>query len=225
MNLTNGTVSQDVYGGGRGETTIIGGDVTVNIGARTGEAPSFTYTGTGIVQHDVYGGSALGSVNTTSGETKVNIYSGTINGSVYGGGLGDLTSLGSGHTDIAALNFGNTTITIENSNNANAWVKTGVYGGSNINGVLKGSSTVTITGGTVGTTPVATPIPNVVFGGGLGQPTLVNGDIEVNIGNEGQASGGALIYGHVYGGSALGNVNASKNGSDPMTFDDTKHTT
>ena len=224
VNLTNGTVSQDVYGGGRGETTIIGGDVTVNIGARTGEAPSFTYTGTGIVQHDVYGGSALGSVNTTSGETKVNIYSGTINGSVYGGGLGDLTSLGSGHTDIAALNFGNTTITIENSNNANAWVKTGVYGGSNINGVLKGSSTVTITGGTVGTTPVATPIPNVVFGGGLGQPTLVNGDIEVNIGNEGQASGGALIYGHVYGGSALGNVNASKNGSDPMTFDDTKHT-
>jgi len=208
VRMTSGTVSHDIYGGGRGETTIVGGNVIVNIGAKTGEAPSITYSGTGVVQGDVYGGSALGKVNTNTTADKtttVNIYGGTVNGSVFGGGRGDLASLGEGHTDIDALNFGNTTVIVENSDNTKANIKTAVYGGSNVNGVLKKDATVTLIGGTVGDSENQNR--DVVFGGGFGAPTLVNGDVTVNVGEEGQTSAGATIYGHVYGGGALGNTN------------------
>ena len=67
---------------------------------------------------------------------------------------------------------------------------------------------MTITGGTVGTDPGDGDIRNVVFGGGYGEPTLVEGNITVNIGTEGVA-GEFRIWGNVYGGSALGNVNAN----------------
>ena len=238
VTITGGTIGNttdasdtngNVYGGGKGATTVVGGEVIVNLGTRTDTEAPYTYTGTGLVKHNVYGGSALGSVNTTpnaSSEydktTTVNIYKGTVNGSVFGGGLGhddeDDTK------DIVAQNFGNTTVTIENSTNANANVKTAVYGGANENGVMKANTTVTITGGTVGTVPTGSdPITNVVFGGGYGEPTLVEGDVEVNIGSEGQASGGAAVNGHVYGGGALGCVNTSKPASD-LVFNDTKHT-
>ena len=231
VNLTSGTISQDVYGGGRGETTIVGGDVTVNIGARTGDAPSFTYTGTGIVNGNVYGGSAYGAVNATKAPstgvlshtdgktTEVNVFAGTVTGSVFGGGLGNVED------GYAATNYGNTMVTIENSNNTKAKIGTALYGGSNVNGVLKGSVTVTITGGIVGTTPTGdNPITNVVFGGGFGEPTFVEGDVEVNIGTSSLATAGATINGHVYGGGALGCVNASKSDSDPIIFNTNKTT-
>ena len=57
VTMTQGTVSEDVYGGGKGKTTVVSGNVTVNIGTKTGES---TYTGTGSVSGNVYGGSALG---------------------------------------------------------------------------------------------------------------------------------------------------------------------
>ena len=230
VDVASGTMT-NVYGGGKGETTIVGGDITVNIGAKSGESAPFTYTGTGTVMGSVYGGSALGAVNatkdpstgalsfTTGKKADVNIYAGTINGSVYGGGRGDLASLGTGHADVAAQNFGNVTVNIENTDNTKAQVKNAVYGGSNANGVLKGDATVTITGGTVGTT--ANPATDVVFGGGFGEPTLVNGNVTVNIGTSGQASGGALINGNIYGGGALGSVNTSKPASE-LVFDATK---
>ena len=222
VRMTSGTVSQDIYGGGKGETTVVGGNVIVKIGSKEGEAPSITYSGTGIVQGDVYGGSALGDVNAKKVEdevvysgsdvepivkktTTVNIYAGTVNGSVFGGGRGDLASLGEGHTDIDARNFGNTTIIVENNDNTKANIKGAVYGGSNVNGVLKKNATVTLLGGTIGDSENQNK--DVVFGGGYGAPTLVNGDVTVNIGEEGQTSAGAIIYGHVYGGGALGNTN------------------
>ena len=81
--------------------------------------------------------------------------------------------------------------------------------------MLKADAKVTLLGGTIGTawtTPVPDPLPNVVFGGGKGEPTLVNGDVTVNIGTKSTDakpvySGNANIYGNVYGGSALGNTN------------------
>ena len=216
ITMTAGVIAQDVYGGGKGATTVVGGNVTVNLGTKTGTAPSFTYTGTGLVKHNLYGGSALGNVNTTPNAssvydktTTVNIYSGTVNGSVFGGGLGHDDA--DNAKDIIANNYGNTTVTVENNNNDNAKVLTAVYGGANENGVVKGGTTVTITGGTVGTLPTGSnPITNVVFGGGFGQPTLVEGNVMLNIGTQGQAGGGATINGHVYGGGALGSVNTSK---------------
>ena len=219
----------DVYGGGRGETTTVKGDVTVHIGKSFKNNGSVENTGSPSIEGSVYGGSAFGSVNETTGkETKVNIYGGTIdgnvyggtiNGSVYGGGKGEKTST----SDIAAKTFGNVTVTMEGGT-----VKTAVYGGSNVNGVLTKDATVTIIGGTVGTawtTSAPDPLPNVVFGGGKGEPTQVNGNVTVNIGTEGQSiASGAAIYGNVYGGSALGNTSASKTGSDPMVFNADKTT-
>ena len=228
VTITGGTVGStaavsdtngNVYGGGKGSTTVVGGNVTVNLGTKTGAEAPYTYTGAGLVKNNLYGGSALGAVNTTTGVTNVNIYAGTVNGSVFGGGLGQTSP-----SAIVAQNVGNTMVTVENSDNAEALVKTAVYGGANKNGVMKANTTVTITGGTVGTVPTGSdPITDVVFGGGFGEPTLVEGNVEVNIGTEGQASGGALVNGHVYGGGALGSVNASKPASD-LVFDDTKYT-
>lgn len=243
--MANGTVSHDIYGGGRGETTTVGGNVTVNIGERTGEAPSFSYPGTGIVEGDVYGGSALGAVNATKGDggvlspaagkvTTVNVYAGTVNGSVFGGGLGQAPTVEPVLPGVVAQNFGNTTVHIENNDNEKALVKTAVYGGANVNGVMKADATVTLLGGTVGTawtTPVPDPLPNVVFGGGRGKLTLVNGNDTVNVGTMTPATppasptyaGAALVYGNVYGGSALGNTAAS-GPVDALVFDPTKVT-
>ena len=206
VTLTDGVVSQDVYGGGKGQTTTVTGNVTVNIGATNGDkAPE--------VQGSVYGGSALGAVNATKDATtgalaytdgkkdSVNIYRGTISGSVYGGGLGSVEE----DDSIAAQNFGPVMVTMEGGT-----VGTAVYGGSNANGVLKQTSTVTVKGGTVGTAPArADSIANVVFGGGFGEPTRVEGNVQVNIGTSDQTTGGATCHGSVYGGGALGNVNGS----------------
>ena len=218
VHMMNGTVSHDIYGGGRGETTIVGGNVMVNIGGKTGEAPSITYSGTGLVEGDVYGGSALGAVNTTDGKTTtVNVYGGTVNGSVFGGGLGqegvaevaesgtpgdpDYIAPQAAIPEIVALSQGNVLVNVEGGT-----VKTAVYGGSNVNGVLKKDATVTLIGGTVGDS--GSPNNDVVFGGGKGAPTLVNGGVTVNVGEEGQnVATGATIHGHVYGGGALGNTN------------------
>ena len=195
VNVNAGTVNNDVYGGGMGKNTVVAGDVVVNIGAKdSGGALS----GSGSVSGNVYGGSAFGKT------TLVNMYGGSVTGSVYGGGKGDLAGLGDDHADVAAQNFGNTTVNMEGGT-----VGTAVYGGADTNGILKQKSTVTITGGTVGTLPTGNnPVKNVVFGGGFGQPTLVEGDVEVNIGTSGQTSSGAVFNGNVYGGGALGSVNA-----------------
>ena len=102
-------------------------------------------------------------------------------------------------------------------------VRTAVYGGANVNGVLQKDATVTMIGGTIGDS--GAPNSDIVFGGGKGEPTLVNGNVTVNVGTQGQdITTGATIYGHVYGGSALGNTNASKTGSDPMEFNADKTT-
>ena len=226
VTMTRGAVSQDVFGGGRGETTTVSGDVTVSIGPKAEEGHTLTI-------RNVYGGSALGAVNATKGAgykvdptdidatagkaTTVNINGGTVSGSVFGGGLGQTSP-----SSIAAQNFTNTAV-----NMTGGTVRTAVYGGANVNGVLKGNATVTITGGTVGSAPgEGDPIADVVFGGGKGEPTLVNGDVTVEIGTMTPATppasptytGTSSIYGNVYGGSALGNTNASKTGSDPMVF-------
>ena len=225
----------DVYGGGQGETTVVGGTVTVNVGEKAGNGD---LSGSGSISGNVYGGSALGAVNASSTKdaagkvtaytpnagktTNVNIYAGAVTGSVFGGGLGQLESGTQGQNGykpaIAAQNFGNTTVTMEGGT-----VSTGLYGGANTNGVLKGKSTVTITGGTAGTLAPSGDPNNVVFGGGYGGPTLVEDDVEINLGAANQTTTEATINGSVYGGGAFGNVNTSKPEST-LVFDATKTT-
>ena len=216
VNITAGQVGEgqvdndhgNVFGGGKGQATIVQGNVIVNIGKDTGGS----YSGTGTVLGSVYGGSALGAVNASRNgntleynspaTTQVNILQGSINGSVYGGGLGQISP-----SDIVANSFGDVTITMQGGT-----VTQGVYGGSNVNGVLINNTTVTINGGTVGTTRAQNdPVADIVFGGGYGQPTIVYGNVEVNIGTYANSAvtGNATIHGNVYGGSAKGKVNGT----------------
>lgn len=89
-------------------------------------------------------------------------------------------------------------------------VETGVYGGSNTSGTLSGSVKMILVGGQVGTSTTSANI----HGGGFGADTGVSGNVDVNIGmrnaSTDDVSGNAVIYGDVYGGSALGNVNGTK---------------
>ena len=152
ININGGSMT-DVYGGGEGKNTIVGGDVVVNIGAK---ATNGNLSGNATISGNVYGGSALGAVNASSTKdengdvatyvalpgktTAVSIYGCTSINNVFGGGLGSVTS------NIAAQNFGDVTVTMEGGK-----VNTAIYGGSNENGVLKGKATVTLKGGSVGT--------------------------------------------------------------------------
>ncbi len=232
VTMTEGTVSQDVYGGGKGASTVVSGDVTVNFGAKDGS----TLSGSGVVTGNLYGGSAFGAVNATKNPstgalsltdgktTTVNIYGGTVNANAFGGGLGQLAVAAdpehgiAAKDAIAAKNFGTTTINMEGGE-----VKTAVYGGANVNGVLKGNVHVNMLGGTVNTAPASTPtsasdIKNVVFGGGYGEPTIVEGDITVTIGTQAATPDNSkpTLYGNVYGGSALGKVQVSEAGEDQL---------
>ena len=134
-----------------------------------------------------------------------------VGGSVYGGG--NMASVGT-----------NSEVNIETGT-----VAGNVYGGCNSEGSIGGNVTVTLTGGTINTAPGSgQPVKDVVFGGGKGEPTLVNGDVTVNVGTKSDATpavyaGSTIINGNVYGGSALGNTNASRNGST-LVIDATKNT-
>ena len=83
-----------VHGGGYGEQTHVSGNVEVNIGTRTGagtQQDPHQYAGSAEIYGDVYGGSALGTVNSgLTNTTNVNLFQGVIHGDAYGGGLGQI---------------------------------------------------------------------------------------------------------------------------------------
>ncbi len=148
VDIMSGTVGNSgdptadvVFGGGLGANTNTTGNVTVNIGPATGTAGPDIYG-------SVYGGSAMGSVNTnTTNTTTVNILNGHVYNSVFGGGLGDTTyALVGGTTDLAAVVKGNAVVNIGNAEQAsNGVVIDGyVFGGNNNNGSPAGTVDVNI---------------------------------------------------------------------------------
>ena len=92
-------------------------------------------------------------------------------------------------------------------------VREGLYGGSNTSGTISGDVTMKINGGQVGTSSQAANI----HGGGYGSSTVVNGWVTLTLGQEGQTEGGVTVYGDVYGGSALGEINGTAANSDYYT--------
>lgn len=172
--------------GGNNTSGEIAGDITVNI-EKNSDACGW-YVG------DVYGG---GDHAYYDGTPEVNIIAGTVYRNVYGGG-----------NDITAENKGVNGSKVEMTGGT---VLGGLYGGCNTSGVVDGDIVVNINGGTIGSYDKLNtePYPTTdVFGGGYGASTSTSGDVEVNI-------NGGIIYGDVYGGSALGEVNAS--GSNTTT--------
>lgn len=163
VNVTGGTVSTDVYGGGYGQTTNVTGNVTVNIGSTSGTGTETTYSGTADIAGDVYGGSALGTVNSsTSNTTTVNLYSGTIHGDAYGGGLGQIEREAAEGVkplaDIKAIVNGNVVVNQygvkyeikkikENADATDEIVSSGrIFGCNNLNGTPLGSVYVNVYG-------------------------------------------------------------------------------
>ena len=183
VNIKNGTITGNVFGGGLGATAV----VTSN--------PLVTVTG-GSMQSVFGGGDAAG----VTGNPTVSISDGTVSGAVYGGGNNIANNLGV---------TGNTAVNISGGTIAG-----GVYGGCNTQGIVSGDAELTLTGGQVG--DIYTPAN--IHGGGYGQPTVVAGDITINYGGKTQTTGGMVLYGDLYGGSALGNVNTDTNNDTKLNL-------
>ncbi len=177
VNILNGTVGNDVFGGGYGDAN----DATKGV---VNGNPQVTINGANAsVVGGVYGG---GSLAPTEGNPVVTLTNGSI-AKAFGGGKA------AGITGAPTVNINGGSVT------------TGVYGGCDSSGLVTGDVTVNVTGGTVG----AANAKANVHGGGYGSATATSGNVEVNIGASGTPNTGtAVIYGDVYGGSALGNVNS-----------------
>ena len=179
--VKNGAVA-NVYGGGNGNPQ----DQTQEPGQVTGTDVTIGDDNedySAIVTGNVYGG---GNAARVSGNTKVVYNDNHITsyvGNLFGGGNQ------AGVTGTAQVTLTDGTVT------------TGMYGGCNEKGNIVGNITVNVNGGTIGSsTSLASYTTADVFGGGYGKDTGTSGDVEVNV-------NGGDIYGDVYGGSALGNVN------------------
>ena len=165
VNILNGTVTGNVFGGGLGAAAVVTGTTVVNVNGNGA-----------VVTQNVLGG---GDAANVAGSTDVNMIAGAVQGSVFGGGNA------AGVSDASVVDVTGGTI------------GSGVYGGSNASGTV-GSTQVTLTNGQVGNNTTRAN----VHGGGYGEATVVSGNVQVNI-------QGSIIYGDVYGGSALGTVNSN----------------
>ena len=155
VTITGGTIGEsdsntaNIHGGGFGSSTSVTGDVTVNFGEIVINNSQEVHTNAPVLYGALYGGSALGNVNTNaSNTTTVNILNGQINGSVYGGGLGQKNGVNGASGDIAALVNGVVHVNIgemESWTDENTYVLNGmadlvncnIYGCNNLNGTPK----------------------------------------------------------------------------------------
>ena len=188
-----GDIAVNVYGGTLGTTTTpigifgggYGGPVSANNNPGTTTTGNIIVTigGTGYTPNitgNVYGGSALGSVNAAGKFTRVELKSGTVNGDVFGGGLGD--------NNTAAIVNGDIQV-IGNGSDVNGWV----YGANDQNGDPVGKVEVTINGGTITnvmgggneafySAPSSTPnYPYVHINGGTVTHKVVGGGNKANV--------------------------------------------
>ena len=107
-----------------------------------------------------------GTVAGKSGGVNGTSYDNSIQGGVYGGACQNIGGSANIYMDGGI-------------------VSTGIYGGSNKTGTLSGSVTMQINGGQVGTSTT----PANIHGGGYGQNTDVDGDVDVTIGTRNTSTG------------------------------------
>ena len=205
------TANANVHGGGLGYQTRVLGSVNVTVG-KSGATDGATIYG------DVYGGSAEGKTNgdnarTTDAVTNVTLNAGTVNGNVYGGGLGTST--------YAADVWGPVTVKVTGGEAQN------IFGCNNTNGAPKNTVDVNMTGGlvhecvygggnaaaytapankTLNVTISGGEVKKNVFGGGLGASAKVTGNTNVKV--KGTST---KVDGNVYGGGSAADVDGSTN--------------
>ncbi len=214
---TNGTYLGNVYGGGNGNykyqnnnVYYLNDDGTVGDLIDEGTATNpIVAPYCAVSRVDMLSGTAnnlyAGGYAALSGSTLMNIVGGTVNNRAFGGGnlAGTTTTFNDGTNSYTANGNSNVMVT-------GGTVNGGVFGGNNLAGSIAGTVNVDILGGTFGSS--STPMADGIFGGGYGEDTETNGDVVVNI-NKLNVTGAVapIIYGDVYGGSALGSVNTSNN--------------
>lgn len=205
----------NIHGGGYGSATRVSQNVDITLGASGQTTPGVTVYG------DVYGGSALGYVNGTAAtntyHTYVTMNKGTINGSLYGGGLGNAGN--------AANVYGPVIVTVNGGtvNTTSADGSGAVYGCNNINGAPQRAVAVVING----TDPApseGTYALDAVYGGGnranysYGTPTVTVNNCDNSIGYVyGGGNAAHITNGNtdvtIYGGNKIGNVFGGGNGT------------
>ena len=210
VTLTSGTVEGNVYGGGLGdkETSVVAkvyGAVTVNANGATVTGTVFGCNNeNGAPQSTVEVNVTSGTIKSVMGGGNLADYGGTPEVIISGGTITDQVVGGGNAADVAGSNITISGGTIATSDAENR----GVYGGCNEREDVLGNAVINITGGTIGNSTNASS----VFGGGYGKDTRVGNNVEVTINGA-----SATIWGDVYGGSALGNVNGNSSDASKHT--------
>lgn len=187
VNITGGaigtsgnTTANVVFGGGYGSATKTSGSVDLTIGT-TNAGPT--------IYGNVYGGSAMGWVNgtgeffntvNTDNHTNVTLTNGTLDGDLYGGGLGEKS------TSTEAKSFSPVLVTVQGGTVNN------VFGCNNANGAPQSTVAVNINTGA--------SISQNVFGGGNEAGAAVSPVVTV--------SGGEVMQ-NIFGGGNLAGVDAA----------------
>ena len=234
VNIIGGTIGsssnpQNVHGGGKGSQTRVMGSVNLTVGEANATTGATIYG-------DVYGGSAQGKTNgdaslTSGATTTVTLNAGTINGSLYGGGLGTSANPADVYGPVQVNVYGGKVVG-ENS---------AVYGCNNEAGAPQSTVKVTVDAQAEGTGSACTmAVGNVygagniasytgnpvvdfingtstgsVFGGGKGKEAVVVGNPVVTIGDW-NSSHHVEIGGNVFGGGDL----AAVEGDPKVTVND-----
>ena len=212
----------NIHGGGYGNNTFTCGSVDVTIGKQNA-------TDGATIFGDVYGGSAMGKVNgesnrTNDAVTNVTLNAGTINGALYGGGLGTASNPADVYGPVQVKVYGGSVKTTDGTGNNGSG---GVYGCNNTNGEPK--STVNVDIYHTDPAPSADEYAlHAVYGGG-NKADYAQGTPHVTVhrcGNSieyvyGGGNAADITNGNtdvtIYGGDVIGNVFGGGNGSAPGT--------
>ena len=231
VTLTAGTLHGDLYGGGHGLNSAsanVHGPVIVEatggriIGSAFGcnnlsgtplDSVAINVSGTVVIDSIFGGGNVAGYVPQRAAINApfVNISGGEVTHKVAGGGNAASVTANP-HVNIS----GGRICTVTTGE------KAGVYGGCNTSGTVTGNIFVSVTKGSAATEPVIgtqaaleAHKPVSIHGGGYGAGTNTTGDVTVTFGiDDGSVNAESrypMLYGDLYGGSALGTVNDAGN--------------
>ena len=236
VSVLGGNIVNDVYGGGEGNNTFVTKNVDVVIG-------DDSVSNELLINGNVYGGSAYGTVNGSIADTSVSNFGtnvtvnrGTITQSVFGGGKGDDT-----YTPFV---LGNVTVNINGGNIGN------VFGGNDAKGSPNGTDFVYLNGGVIGNSygggnNTGQEVTNIylqgatvnnVFGGSNKSGTVTTTNVYIKSGKVGNVYGGnniggntdvnnvtvtgAEFTGDIYGGGSLADSSTSIVLVDSTTVND-----
>lgn len=236
VSVLGGNIVNDVYGGGEGNNTFVTKNVDVVIGDNS-------ISNELLINGNVYGGSAYGTVNgsevgtsVSNFDTNVTVNRGTITQSVFGGGKGNNT-----YTPFV---LGNVTVNINGGNIGN------VFGGNDAQGSPNGDDFVYLNGGVIGNSygggnNTGQEVTNIylqgatvnnLFGGSNKSGTVNTTNVYIKSGKVGNVYGGnniggntdvnnvtvtgAEFTGDIYGGGSLADSSTSIVLVDSTTVND-----